>query len=291
MLQVSHTDYPKILMVDHAETGKQLAPVLLNQYKCHVDLVKEQKQILEKINEEPDLILILDKKDGNVGRSVAMYIRLLEKRNNLKSVTIVTLLSNQSSPELKNLSISEIKDYQTTSRFKLSLHDVLEKWLPNSSFPSNDSEIDESTLDSMANDFSDLRGESVKMFVYQYKDKITEIKVCRKKHDDVSVKEAAHFMESSSFTLGACKLGELFNFLESQELSQKEFEVTLENLDKSFVTSKNAILLYIEKYFILKKTPPPLKVKHNLYRVLFWHKNSSTTGRPLSSNLSVQMKL
>lgn len=244
------SDYAHILMIDYAETSQYLVSILTNQFKCYVTEVSAKEDILEGLHKKPDLILILDKKTGKLGPILGRYIRDLEKSNQLKTTSIVVLLSKKTSIQAKENDIADIPEYQAIPQINHSLDEILNHWLhphENISVSEMDNEeFDKSVLSSLVSlqspECKDLLSESVNLFFEQYDQNATQITFDWYKTDFDAIKKNAHFMKSSSYTMGANKLARLFGDLEIQFIRDEiTFKKKMSDIDSCFQKTKTIL--------------------------------------------------
>ncbi|MFO1257093.1 MAG: hypothetical protein U1E78_01515 [Gammaproteobacteria bacterium] len=251
------SDYAHVLMIDYAETGRHLVSILNNQFKCYITVVSAQDEILGALRKKPQLILILDKKTGQTGPSVGRYIRGVEAEHQLKPTTIVVLLSIKTIPIAQSIDTTDIADYHVIFEVDYSLEKLMEQWLPsdqNQSISTGESdgleEFDESVLTSLASLNSagcgDLLQEAVQTFIDQYYEKINSIQFDWYKKDYNTIKTNAHFMKSSSYTMGANRLAKLFGDLEIHYIGDElKFKEKIEDIEACFQKAKKTFDGYV----------------------------------------------
>lgn len=241
------SDYAHILMIDYAETSQHLVSILTNQFKCYVTEVSAKEDILEGLLKHPKLILILDKKTGEVGPASGRYIRDLEKENQLKTTPIVVLLSKKTAIQSEKIDTTDIQEYQAISQINHSLEEILDQWLhshvQDSVLGIDNDDFDKSVLSSLASlqssECSDLLNESINVFLEQYDQKTNQITFDWYKKDFDAIKKNAHFMKSSSYTMGANKLARLFGDLEIHFIQDEStFKKKMSDIESSFQNAK-----------------------------------------------------
>jgi HPt (histidine-containing phosphotransfer) domain-containing protein len=247
-------DRLKIMLVDFTETSSHIASILENKFKSDIIFVIDQEDILDGLKQKPDLILIMDKRTGELGPNIGRAIRKTEEENDLDTTSIITLLSEKTFDKAKTIDVSDIKKYHFASQTEDGLQNIIGTALEeiktkkiNKSEKGNtfDPTMIEELLLIGKNSASDLVNESIDLYFDQYEESVQNIKEMWIKNEPDRLREIAHFMKSSSFTMGANEVAYLFSSLEQAVLKDKsELEEKISQIDQSFERAKNKLLTY-----------------------------------------------
>lgn len=244
----------RLMLIDLTETSSHIASILENKFKSDIIFVSDQDDILDGLKQKPDLILIMDKRTGELGPMMGRAIRKAEEDNSLETISIITLLSEKTFAKAKIIDVSDIKNYQFANQTEEGLQHIIgtsleeikrKKILESKKGDLFDSAMIEELILIGKNSASDLVSESIDLYFDQYEESIQNIKELWLKNEPDRLREIAHFMKSSSFTMGANEVANHFSRLEQEDINNKaDFEEKISQIDKSFERAKNKLLTY-----------------------------------------------
>ena len=61
----------KVLFIDYSDTSQYLLSILINQFKCQVEVVTSEEELADNLQKGIEFIMIIDKHDGESGFEIA----------------------------------------------------------------------------------------------------------------------------------------------------------------------------------------------------------------------------